>query len=89
MDLTGQDHLVRLVFRHQLRQLPLHRGRATYRRNPQRLIHTTPQRRADFGVDVTPCLTVVKTAEPAARSAGEMVGSVDELVSKLKEKGIV
>ena len=44
---------------------------------------------ADFGVDVTPRLTVVKTAEPAARSAGEMVGSVDELVSKLKEKGIV
>ena len=44
---------------------------------------------ADYGVDVTPRLEVVKTAEPAARQAGEMVGSVDELVSKLKEKGIV
>ena len=44
---------------------------------------------ADYGVDVTPRLEIVKTAEPAARSAGEMVGSVDELVSKLKEKGIV
>ena len=44
---------------------------------------------ADYGVDVTPRLTVVKTSEPAERAAGEMVGSVDELVSKLKEKGAV
>ncbi|MBE3638973.1 electron transfer flavoprotein subunit beta/FixA family protein [Mangrovicoccus algicola] len=44
---------------------------------------------ADLGVDVAPRLTVVKTAEPAARAAGEMVGSVDELVAKLKEKGLV
>ncbi len=44
---------------------------------------------ADLGVDVTPRLTVVKPAEPPARAGGEMVGSVDELVAKLKEKGLV
>ncbi|MBN7783760.1 electron transfer flavoprotein subunit beta/FixA family protein [Ponticoccus gilvus] len=44
---------------------------------------------ADYGVDVSPRLEIVSTSEPAARSAGEMVGSVDELVSKLKEKGVV
>ena len=44
---------------------------------------------ADYGVDVTPRLTVVKTTEPAARAAGIKVGSVDELVAKLKEVGAV
>jgi electron transfer flavoprotein beta subunit len=44
---------------------------------------------ADCGVDVTPRLTVVKTAEPEARQAGIIVGSVDELVEKLKEAGAV
>ena len=44
---------------------------------------------ADLGVDVAPRLEIVKTTEPEARQAGEMVGSVDELVAKLKEKGIV
>ena len=44
---------------------------------------------ADYGVDVAPRLEIVKTGEPPVREAGEMVGSVDELVSKLKEKGIV
>ncbi|MEM1374998.1 MAG: electron transfer flavoprotein subunit beta/FixA family protein [Pseudomonadota bacterium] len=44
---------------------------------------------ADYGVDVTPRLTVVKTTEPAERSAGIMVGSVGELVEKLKEAGAV
>ncbi|MGI3166999.1 electron transfer flavoprotein subunit beta/FixA family protein [Pseudooceanicola sp. 200-1SW] len=44
---------------------------------------------ADLGVDPAPRLEVLKTAEPEARQAGEMVGSVDELVAKLKEKGIV
>ncbi|MEM7075654.1 MAG: electron transfer flavoprotein subunit beta/FixA family protein [Pseudomonadota bacterium] len=44
---------------------------------------------ADYGVDVTPRLEIVKTEEPASRKAGEMVGSVDELVSKLKEVGAV
>ena len=44
---------------------------------------------ADYGVDVTPRLEVVSTTEPAARAAGIMVGSVDELVEKLKEAGAV
>ena len=45
---------------------------------------------ADYGVDVSPRLTVVKTSEPAARKAGVMVGSVDELVAKLKdEAGVI
>ena len=44
---------------------------------------------ADYGVDVTPRLQVVGTAEPDVRKAGEMVGSVDELVAKLKETGAV
>ena len=42
---------------------------------------------ADYGVDVTPRLTVVKTTEPAARATGIKVASVDELVAKLKEAG--
>jgi electron transfer flavoprotein beta subunit len=44
---------------------------------------------ADYGVDVSPRLEIVKTEEPAARAAGIKVGSVDELVSKLKESGAV
>lgn len=43
----------------------------------------------DYGVDVTPRLEVVKTEEPPARAAGEMVGSVDELIEKLKAAGAV
>ncbi|MGG7565460.1 electron transfer flavoprotein subunit beta/FixA family protein [Rhodovulum sp. DZ06] len=44
---------------------------------------------ADYGVDVSPRLSVVSTSEPAARSAGEMVADVPTLVSKLKEKGVI
>jgi len=44
---------------------------------------------ADYGVDVTPRLAVVSTTEPAARAAGIIVGSVDELVAKLKEVGAI
>ncbi|MCL4187213.1 MAG: electron transfer flavoprotein subunit beta/FixA family protein [Rhodobacteraceae bacterium] len=45
---------------------------------------------ADYGVDVTPRLTVVRTAEPAGRKAGVRVGSVDELIAKLKdEAGVI
>ena len=44
---------------------------------------------ADLGVDVTPRLSVVKTSEPPERAAGIKVGSVDELVAKLKESGVV
>ncbi len=43
----------------------------------------------DYGVDVTPRLEVVKTSEPEERAAGIKVGSVDELIEKLKEAGAV
>jgi electron transfer flavoprotein beta subunit len=45
---------------------------------------------ADYGVDVTPRLTVVKTVEPKGRSAGVKVASAAELVAKLKtEAGVL
>ncbi|MEO0866017.1 MAG: electron transfer flavoprotein subunit beta/FixA family protein, partial [Pseudomonadota bacterium] len=44
---------------------------------------------ADYGVDASPRLDIVKTAEPEARAAGIKVGSVDELMAKLKEAGAV
>ncbi|WP_298492590.1 electron transfer flavoprotein subunit beta/FixA family protein [uncultured Maritimibacter sp.] len=44
---------------------------------------------ADYGVDVSPRLEIVKTSEPPTRSAGIKVESVDELVSKLKEAGAI
>ena len=43
----------------------------------------------DYGVDVSPRLSILKTTEPEARAAGIKVGSVDELVEKLKEAGAV
>jgi len=45
---------------------------------------------ADYGVDVKPRLEIIKTAEPSGRKAGVKVGSVAELVSKLKnEAGVI
>jgi len=44
---------------------------------------------ADYGVDVSPRLEVIRTGEPPTRAAGIKVGSVDELVAKLKEAGVV
>ncbi|MEP6355413.1 MAG: electron transfer flavoprotein subunit beta/FixA family protein [Hyphomicrobiales bacterium] len=44
---------------------------------------------ADYGVDTAPRLTVVKTVEPAKREAGVIVGSVAELVDKLKNEASV
>ncbi|MGZ9719053.1 electron transfer flavoprotein subunit beta/FixA family protein [Rhizobium miluonense] len=45
---------------------------------------------ADYGIDIAPRLTVIKTVEPAARKAGVRVGSVDELLAKLKdEAGVI
>jgi electron transfer flavoprotein beta subunit len=45
---------------------------------------------ADYGVDVTPRLSVVSTAEPETRKAGVKVGSVEELITKLKdEAGVI
>lgn len=44
---------------------------------------------ADYGVDVSPRLEIIKTREPEGRKAGIKVGSVDELVGKLKEAGVI
>ncbi|MEM1130303.1 MAG: electron transfer flavoprotein subunit beta/FixA family protein [Pseudomonadota bacterium] len=44
---------------------------------------------ADYGIDITPRLKVVATEEPASRTAGIKLGSVDELVAKLKEESLV
>ncbi len=45
---------------------------------------------ADYGVDTTPRLKVLKTTEPPTRKAGVKVASVAELVSKLKdEAGVI
>ena len=43
----------------------------------------------DLGVDASPRLTVLKVTEPPARKAGVKVGSVGELVDKLKNEAKV
>ena len=42
----------------------------------------------DYGVDVAPRLETLKVVEPPKRQAGIKVGSVDELVDKLKAMGV-
>jgi len=45
---------------------------------------------ADYGVDVSPRLEIISVVEPPARKAGVIVGSVSELVDKLKnEAGVI
>jgi electron transfer flavoprotein beta subunit len=45
---------------------------------------------ADYGVDVSPRLSIVSTSEPPERKAGVKVESVDELLDKLKnEAGVL
>jgi electron transfer flavoprotein beta subunit len=43
----------------------------------------------DYGVDIAPRLTTLKVTEPAKRTAGVRVDSVDELIDKLRETGVV
>ncbi len=43
----------------------------------------------DFGVDITPRLKVLKTAEPPTRKAGIKVDSVAALVGQLKTAGVL
>lgn len=43
----------------------------------------------DIGVDISPRLKVVSTAEPPGREAGVKVADVTELVSKLKADGVL
>ncbi len=42
-----------------------------------------------YGVDVKPRLETLKTVEPPSRKAGAKVGSVSELVGKLKDAGVL
>ncbi len=49
------------------------------------LANKTP---ADFGVDTAPRVETLKVVEPAKRQAGIKVGSVDELVEKMKALGV-
>ena len=44
---------------------------------------------ADYGVDTAPRLATLKVEEPPRRQAGIKVGSVDELIGKLKTLGVV
>jgi electron transfer flavoprotein beta subunit len=45
---------------------------------------------ADYGVDVSPRLKVLKTVEPLGRKSGVKVKSVAELVAKLHdEAGVI
>ena len=50
------------------------------------IAETTPDA---YGVDVAPRLTVLKTTEPATRSAGIKVADVAELVQKLDAAGVI
>jgi electron transfer flavoprotein beta subunit len=43
---------------------------------------------ADYGVDAAPRLKTLKVVEPGKRQAGVKVGSVDELVERLKGLGV-
>ena len=43
----------------------------------------------DYGIDVSPRLRILATEEPASRAAGIKVSSVDELVEKIRETGLV
>ncbi|MEM6680713.1 MAG: electron transfer flavoprotein subunit beta/FixA family protein [Pseudomonadota bacterium] len=44
---------------------------------------------ADYGVDLTPQLTIVKVTEPPKREAGIKVETVDALVDALKNEGVL
>ena len=50
------------------------------------LDETSPE---TLGVDIAPRLTVLKTTEPASRTAGIIVASAEELVAKLKQAGVL
>jgi electron transfer flavoprotein beta subunit len=44
---------------------------------------------ADFGVDITPRLKVLKVSEPAKRGGGMKLASVGELLDRLKADGVL
>ena len=44
---------------------------------------------ADYGVETSPRLTIVNVREPSKREAGVKLGSVDELIDRLRTLGVV
>ena len=44
---------------------------------------------SDLGVDTTPRLKILQVSEPPVRSGGEILPSVDELVSRLKQAKVI
>ncbi|XP_064609765.1 electron transfer flavoprotein subunit beta-like [Liolophura sinensis] len=49
----------------------------------------TKKSAADYGVDLTPRMEQISVEDPPVREAGSKVESVEELLAKLKEKGLV
>ena len=58
----------------------------TWKAKKKPIDETSP---ADYGVDVSPRLTVLKTTEPMGRKGGAKVASVEELVDKLMNEARV
>lgn len=50
------------------------------------LIQFTPEQ---LSVDISPRLETISVTDPPVRQGGGKVGSVDDLISKLKESGIL
>lgn len=44
---------------------------------------------ADLGIDITPRFVITKVSEPAKRTAGKKLSSVAELVTCLKQEGVI
>ena len=44
---------------------------------------------SDLGVDISPHYDVLSVEDPPQREAGTKVDSVDDLVAKLKDKGVL
>ena len=44
---------------------------------------------ADFGIDITPRLKVLKVSEPPKRGGGVKLASVGELLDRLKADGVL
>lgn len=44
---------------------------------------------ADLGVDVKPRIETIRVEDPPVREAGQKVETVDDMVSKLKDAGVV
>ena len=67
------------------RPIPLVAGVTPMKAKSKPLATKSP---GDYGVDVARRLETINVTEPAKRQAGIKVGSVDELVAKLKALGV-